>query len=89
MPSLPDRIPTGIPQHWRTRWRRYYREPFWDKVWQAFLVLVGGALVVAALSSGVVFVTAIAGIVVSIVLADDIRATVNNIWDRNFWVWKV
>lgn len=82
------RIPTLIPQHWRDVVVRFWHRSLADRLWQLFLVLVGGVIVVAALSSGIVFVATVAGIVVSIVLADDIRATVRNVWNRNFWVFK-
>lgn len=83
------RIPTGIPQYWHDVVARYWQQSWTDRLWQAFLVIVGGALVVAALSSGIVFVATVAGIVVSYVLADDVRQTVRDIWRRNFWVWRI
>ena len=83
------RIKTLIPVHWMRRLTRYWNQTLFDRIWQLFLVIVGSILVYAALSSGAVFVTAVAGIVLSYVLADDIRATIQNIWNRQFWVWKV
>ncbi len=85
----PYHVPTPIPQYVVDWFRRHIRQSPLDRIWQLLLIVIGGALVVAALSSGMALVAAIAGIVISIHLADDIRQTTSDIWNRRFWIWEV
>lgn len=81
-------IPTGIPQYWKERWDQYWRQALLTRLWQALLVITGALVIYAALSSGVLFIVTVTGIALSVILADDIKQTVTDIWNRNFWVWK-
>ena len=77
---------TPIPKYVVTWTRRFFRRgTLVDLLWKTLVLLVGGALVIAALSRGVAFVAAIAGIVLSFFIADDIQQTASDIWNRNFW----
>lgn len=83
------RIPTPIPQYTVNWLRRFWSGTVVDILWKTLLLLVGGALVVLALSSGVALVAAVAGIVLSFFIADDIQRLASDIWNRNFWIWRL
>lgn len=74
----------GVPSYVTKRLRIFWRQSWTTRIWQLFLIVVGGLLVYGALSSAGVLIAAIAGIVVFTVLADDIRAVIVNIWRRNW-----
>jgi len=77
--------PTLIPRYAIDWGRRFLRGSLVNIVWKLLVVLVGGTLVVLALSSGVAFVAAIAGIVLSFFIADDIQQLASDIWNRDFY----
>lgn len=85
------RIPTLIPESVITSLRRLFAGSFGDVLWKLgvslALVLVGYVF----LSAGIwgVFGAFVGGVLISALLEDDIRDIVSDVWNRNFWVWRV
>lgn len=78
-------IPTPIPQYWVTRFRRFRSASLSLLLWRLLLIAVGVTLLALALASTWVFAGVLAGLIASVVLSDDVRATIRDIWDLNFW----
>lgn len=74
----------GIPRYVQQRLRRFRRESLVDRLWQVFLVVVGGFAVYLMFSSGGILLAFVAGTILSIFLADDIRQLASDIWNRNW-----
>lgn len=84
------RVPTPIPESWAEQWRSYWRQALLDKIWQFFVITVIVTFILLVVAGGPGFLLAsIIGMIISIILADDIRQTISDVWNRNFWVWRV
>lgn len=82
-------VPTPIPKYVVEWLRGFWRGTLVDVLWKSLLLVVGGALVVVALSSGMALLAAVAAIVLSLFIADDVQRLAADVWNRNFWVWRV
>lgn len=61
-----------------------------DVLWRLSVLVVGLWLIykILAASTGV-FVSAIAAAVLSMIISPTARAVARDIWNRNFWIWRV
>lgn len=74
----------GIPLYAKDRFQRFWRQGWTTRLWQLFLVLVVASFVYLALSSGAIIIGAIAGILLSAILADDVVRLWQDIWHRRW-----
>lgn len=81
-------IPTGIPSSVIDRLNQFLNSGAIDIVWKA--IVLAALLALAWLLASMGFFGAfIAGVLLTSLVSDDIRAIVSDIWHRNFWVWSV
>lgn len=83
------KITSPVPQYVIDWLASFWSQTLFDRLWQLFLIVLFGTILLLALSSSIGFVTAAAGVVFSYLLADDIRQIVADVWNRDFWVWRV
>ena len=81
-------IPTPIPEYVVDWLGNFLGGPVLLTTYRFALLLVGGLVIYAASQSAGAFTAIIIGIVVSVVLADDIRQLITDIWNMNFWVFE-
>lgn len=84
------RIPTPIPESVGRGIRSIFMGPVLEVAWRllvvALLLAVAYLLVVGFGGFGAAFV---AGAILSALLSENIREAVSDVWNRNFWVWRV
>lgn len=83
------RIPTLIPQHLRDWVGGLFSGPVLDVLWRLFLIALGAVVIYAMVASPYFLATFVAGIILTTFLADDIQQAALDVWNRNFWVWRV
>jgi len=82
------RVPTPIPKHLVSLWGRFRRASFGLALYRFGLLLFGAGVIIAALTSASVIITAIATIALFTIIVDDVGETARDIWDGNFWFWE-
>lgn len=83
------RIPTPVPKTWAKWASSTRRQSIYDLLWKALVIVVGGTLIIAALASSFILVSTLAGIILFWALSDSAGQTASDVWNRNFWVWRV
>lgn len=86
------RIPTLIPESVVSGTKRFAASPLPDLLWKLFVTAVTlGTILLLGAAGGIYGVIGgiIAFILASVLLKDQIRAAWSDIWNRNFWVWRV
>lgn len=74
----------GVPRY-LTKWvGRFFSAGVVDILWRLALIAIGGLIVYVAITNIGGFVAAIAGIVLSIFVADDLQKLAGDIWNRRW-----
>lgn len=90
MASIPTPIPEAVVELLSRTWTQVKRGALGLTVWRILVLVVGFALFTLLLATGPGFLVAfVVGTVLTALYADDIVATMKDIWDMNFWVWRV
>lgn len=86
------RIPTLIPESVVRGGKRLAASPLLDLLWKLFVTVATMAVILALGAAGGVYGVVggvIAFILASVLLERQIREVWSDIWNRNFWVWRV
>lgn len=78
-------IPTPIPEYIAERVDRFFSASLGLILYRLALTAIGLAVIVIALTSFGAFVGILISIVLSVLYSDDIRQTVMDIWNLDFW----
>lgn len=82
------RIPTPIPESVAKTASNIARGPLLDAVWWALVTSAILATVVLLLAVSPAFGGIIAGLLVALLIRDDVRAAVRDVYRRDFWVFS-
>jgi hypothetical protein len=80
------RIPTPVPAYVRDWVGGFLSNSLPIILYRTTLLVVGSLLLYAALASPYVLAGLVASTIFGIVYANDIRATISDIWNLNYWV---
>lgn len=83
------RIPTPIPQHWVGRARDLVAGSGRLTVWRLALLTVGLVAIYLMATSSVFLVSFLGATALGFIIADDLKATLVDVWNFDFWVWRV
>jgi hypothetical protein len=77
------RIPL-VPAHVQDRIQTWLMNDWGDRLWRLFVVGVLMGIAYLMLSSAGAFLATLAGIIIGIVIADDVAALISDFWNRNW-----
>jgi len=78
-----------LPESTGEKLANFFRGPAGLVLWRLFFLATLGLILYIIVAGGPgFFVAAIASMIVSILVADDIRAAVSDLWNLDFYRWK-